>query len=98
MSHTKRIYNRHPITGGPGFQGWISSQKLESADLVLPGSYKWQIMLGPWIGYHPYAVLGRMRGWKDWRLRVRRRQARKMEVRAISREYAPFGRYWGPYE
>jgi len=40
-----------------------------------------------WIGYDPHRQFGRMRGWKDWRLRVRRRQARKMEVRREMRSY-----------
>jgi len=51
-----------------------------------------------WIGYDPYKQFGRMRGWKNWRLRVRRRRAWKMEVRAISQEYAPFGLYWDNHD
>jgi hypothetical protein len=77
MSHTKRIYNIKPIIYGPGFQGWISSQKLKAEDLI--DSLANDLLWPTWIGYHPYAAWGRMRGWKDWRLRVRRRQEWKRE-------------------
>lgn len=77
MSRTFRIYNKRPIIGGRGFKGWISSQKLKAEDLIDPLAN--DLLWPTWIGYHPYAAWGRMRGWKDWRVRVRRRQEWKRE-------------------
>ena len=86
MSRTYRIYNKRPIIGGPGFQGWISSNKLRGSDISACG-WPWYDSFGPWIGYDPHRQFSRMRGWKDWRIRSRRRQAWKQEVRSICQVY-----------
>jgi hypothetical protein len=77
LSKTRRAYNKRPIIHGPGFQGWISSQKLKAEDLIDPLAN--DLLWPTWIGYHPYAAWGRMRGWRDWRIRSRRRQEWKRE-------------------
>jgi hypothetical protein len=89
LTRTFRIYNKRPIIHGPGFRGWISSQKLKAEDLIDPLAN--DLLWPTWIGYHPYAAWGRMRGWRDWRLDSRRRQENKRDLRELSWEYAPFG-------
>jgi hypothetical protein len=77
LSKTRRIYNKRPIIGGPGYCGWIFSQKLKAEDLIDPLAN--DLLWPTWIGYHPYAAWGRMRGWRNWRIRSRRRQEWKRE-------------------
>jgi len=100
LTRTFRAYNKNPIIGGPGFKGWIRSQKLTWQDVQGPVQYEWQRMIGPYIGYDPYRQWGRMRFWKDWRLDSRRRQARKYEVQREFKEFAPHGLFFGdsPYD
>ena len=73
MTRTIRIYNKHPLRLGPGYCGWIVSNKIPERD------------------YHPWQQWGRMRGWKDWRLRSRRRQENKIILRELWKMYAPYG-------
>ena len=80
MTHTLRKYNKSPIIGGPGFCGWIRSNKLTGRDISACG-WPWYDNFGPWIGYHPWRQYSRMRGWKDYRLDVRRRQNKNREVK-----------------
>jgi len=53
LTRTKRAYNKRPIYGGPGFKGWIASQKIKNEDLRDPDAYA----LPYWIGYDPYRQL-----------------------------------------
>ena len=89
MSRTYRIYNKRPIMGGPGFQGWISSNRYTCEDLRYL-SKDWAYWCGPWIGYDPHRQFSRMRGWKDRRFRSRRRQAWKVDLLRESQEYIGF--------
>lgn len=77
MSHTVRAYNKHPLRLGPGYCGWIVSNRISEQDL-----FRFQVG-----DYHPWQQWGFMKGWKDWRLRSRRRQAWKAE---ISRELSDY--------
>ena len=87
MSHTIRAYNKAPLRLGPGYRGWIVSNRIPEQDLF-------RFMVGD---YHPWQQWGSMKGWRDWRLRSRRRQAWKAEVRLLSEEYA-FGEMSREYE
>ena len=73
MTRTKRIYNKRPIRLGPGYRGWIVSNHISEQDLF-------KHMVGD---YHPWQQWGFMKGWRDWRLRSRRRQAWKAEERRV---------------
>jgi len=55
----------------------------------IPEQNLFKYMMGD---YHPWQQWGRMRGWKDWRIRGRRRQAYKHGVRqAIQLEQSAIG-------
>ena len=81
MTRTLRSYNKHPLRFGPGYCGWITSNRIPEQNL-----FKYTM-----ADYHPWQQWGRMRGWKDWRLRSRRRQAWKRELRMLTEEYARYG-------
>jgi hypothetical protein len=90
VTKTIRAYNKHPLRLGPGYKGWITSNKISEQNLF-------KYMAGD---YHPWQQWGRMRGWKDWRLRSRRRQDWKRELREVTKEYARYGLFTGdfPYD
>ncbi len=87
MTRTIRAYNKRPLRLGPGYCGWIVSNRIHEQDLF-------KYMVGD---YHPWQQWGFMKGWKDYRLRSRRRQAWKQELREISWEYSPFGLSTGDF-
>jgi len=73
LTRTLRAYNKHPLLLGPGYRGWITSNKIPEQNL-----FKYTIR-----DYHPWQQWGRMRGWKDYRIRTRRRQAWKRELASV---------------
>ena len=76
MTRTVRRYNKKPMRLGPGYCGWISSNKIPEQDKEYPTI---------WYGdYHPWKQRYHIDGWKDWRLDSRRRQAWKAELIRVS--------------
>lgn len=90
MTRTIRAYNKRPLRLGPGYCGWIVSNRI-------PEQFLFQYTTGD---YHPYQQWGHMKGWKDWRLDSRRRRSWKRELRMVTNEYARFGMFTGdfPYD
>ena len=91
MSKTRRIYNKRPIEGGPGFKGWIST---EIKNEILKSEKKWYnksmrpeegedpfISMTPWMTYHPYRQVccGHCLSCKDHAKSKRRRLVYKEE-------------------
>jgi hypothetical protein len=98
LSRTRRIYNKKPIEGGPGFKGWITTEVKQE---ILQSEKRWYnksmrpedgenpfISMTPWITYHPYdsnLCCGHCKSCKDHMKSKRRRLAYKEELRYISR-------------
>jgi len=87
LTRTLRAYNKHPLLLGPGYRGWIVSNRIPEQNL-----FKYTIR-----DYHPWKQWGRMRGWKDYRIRTRRRQAWKNELRELTEEYTKYGLFTGEF-
>lgn len=87
MTRTIRAYNKRPLRLGPGYRGWIVSNRIPEQSLF-------KYMIGD---YHPWQQWGFMRGWKDNRLRTKRRQSWKRELRTIINEYARYGLFMGDF-
>ena len=81
MSHTRRIYNRGPVLGGPGLRGWVMSN-LDDPRVVDIAEANYVFSR-----YRTYCM-GHCHHCRDWRLRSRRRAAWKAVVRGLSEEYA----------
>jgi hypothetical protein len=96
LTRTRRIYNKRPIEGGPGFKGWITT---EIKDEMLKSEKKWYnksmrpeegedpfISRTPWMTYHPYRQVccGNCPSCKDRMKSKRRRLAYKEELRRVS--------------
>jgi len=96
LSRTRRIYNKRPIEGGPGFKGWITTEVKQE---ILQSEKRWYnksmrpedgenpfISMTPWITYHPYRQVccGHCKYCKDRMKSKRRRLAYKKELRFVS--------------
>ena len=92
MSRTKRIYNKKPIEGGPGFKGWITTEVKQE---ILQSEKRWYnksmrpedgenpfISMTPWMTYHPYRQVccGHCKHCKDPTISKRRRLANKRDL------------------
>ena len=90
MSRTKRIYNRHPILGGPGLRGWLTSKDKSIRTLSLAGkTYQWAVAdedIGHDYVYRPYGTycMGNCSTCK--RLKAKRYQERRQSWKAECRE------------
>lgn len=108
MTRTRRIYNKKPIEGGPGFKGWMTSEIRKEIlnenpskfynESLRPGDDYNGISRCLWVTYHPYAQLccGNCLRCKDRRLRSRRRQTWKSEERSLAQEYFDWSDF--PYD
>lgn len=84
MARTKRIYNRQPILGGPGLQGWIMSNMDDPDVEELAHDYVFR--------RHGYYCMGNCPSCKSHDKRDQKRKtAKKAEVRQVSEEFAAFG-------
>lgn len=81
MTRTIRAYNKHPLRHGPGYRGWITSNKIPEQ-----GLFQYVIE-----DYHPWKQWKFMKGLKDYRVRSRRRQSWKLELRELAKEYTQHG-------
>lgn len=91
MSHTIRAYNKKPLNGGPGYCGWITSNKITT--------------LGEWpnvrevVLYHPHAqwCMGNCPHCKDAafakKRRIRYQDDMREQVRALKRAFS-VTKYW----
>jgi len=79
MSRTHRVYNKKALDGGPGYSGWVVSNKITR--LTVDGSpYSFRIL--EYACYHPYAQWS-MKGPVDWKLSKKRRLRYKSELREL---------------
>ena len=82
MTRTIRKYNKRPLRLGPGYCGWISSNKIPEQECISSN-------ISYWYGdYHPWKQWYHIDGWKDWRLDSKRRQTNKRLVRQLFWEYS----------
>lgn len=92
MTRTRRIYNRRPIEGGPGFKGWMRTEIREEILKKNPSKFynesirpedDIEFSQCPWVTYHPYRQLccGHCKRCKDHEKNKRERMSRKAELR-----------------